>query len=280
MRITGEYRGSRNAANHEGGGLHLDENATKLGFARGGAVAGSIHLDLFSPLVLEAFGKEWFETGSLSMRYKTPTVDRELVRGSVEGDGPQRRAWIERDDGTLIGEGTVAVGSPGEASALRSIDLRQHALGAPKILAGVAPGDELPSSRRRISGDRQQRLLDDDLVTEVLDWHRGDSPWGGAVVVPQSFVHELHQAATAHLDPLVESNGGALAMFGALELANVHGPLTVDREYEMRVRVHAIGESPKTEQAWFEVTALDGDVHVATLFMQQRWMKASSPRYA
>jgi hypothetical protein len=93
-------------------------------------------------------------------------------------------------------------------------------------------------------------------------------------------VHELHQAATAHLDPLVESNGGALGMFGALEIANVHGPLTVDRTYDMTVRIVAIGESPKTEHAWFEVAASDGGAVVATLFMQQRWMKASSPHYA
>ena len=279
MRITGVYRGSRNAANHEGGGLHLDDNATRLGFARGGAVAGSIHLDLFSPIVLEAFGKDWFEAGSVSIRYKTPTVDRELVRAVVEGDGAQRRAWIERDDGTLIGEGTVAVGAVSEPTALRSLDLYEHALDAPRILAGLAANDELPSSRRRINGDRQRRLLADDLVAEVLDWHRGDSPWGGAVVVPQSFVHELHQAATAHLDPLVERNGGALGMFGALEIANVHGPLTVDRDYDMAVRIHAIGESPKTEHAWFEVTASDSGTNVATLFMQQRWMKASSPLY-
>jgi len=282
VKRVGEYRGSRNAANHEGGGLHLDENATKLGFARGGAVAGSIHLDLFSPLLLELFGKEWFESGSLSMRYKTPTVDRELVRPIIEGDGAQRRAWIERDDGTLIGEGTVAVGDGGGAtSALRSLDLHEHALAAPRILEGVAPGDELPASRRCIEGRQQRRLLDQDLVTEVLDWHRGDSPWGGAVVVPQLFVHTLHQAATAHLDPLVESNGGALGMFGALEIANVNGPLLVDRDYDMSVRIHAVGESPKTEHAWFEVQAfdVDGATHVATLFMQQRWMKASSPRY-
>jgi hypothetical protein len=272
--ITGEYRGSRNAANHEGGGLHLDENAVKLGFARGGAVAGSIHLDLFSPLVLEAFGKEWFETGSLSMRYKTPTVDGDLVRGHIEGDGPQRRAWIERDDGTLIGQGTASVGLD-PASALRSLDVHEHALATPRILEGVAPGDDLPTVIRHISGERQRRLLEQGLVTEVLDLHRGD----GAVVVPQSFVHELHQAATAHLDPLVESNGGALGMFGALEFANVHGPLTVDRDYEMRTRIHAIGESPKTEHAWFEVQAFDGPIHVATLFMQQRWLKGSSPRY-
>jgi hypothetical protein len=275
VKLVGEYRGSRNAANHEGGGLHLDENAEKHGFARGGAVAGSIHLDLFSPLVLEAFGDAWFETGSLSMRYKTPTVDLELVRGTIDGDGAQRRAWIERDDGTLIGEGTASVGLD-PSSALRSLDHHEHALAAPRSLEGVAPGDELPSRTRRIDGTRQEKLLADDLVTEVLDRHRGP----GAVVVPQSFVHELHQAATAHLDPLVESNGGALGMFGALEIANVDGPLTVDRTYEMRTRIVAVGESPKTEHAWFEVTAHEGERHVATLFMQQRWMKASSPRYS
>jgi hypothetical protein len=272
--ITGEYRGSRNAANHEDGGLHLDANAEKHGFARGGAVAGSIHLDLFSPLVLEAFGPAWFETGSLSIRYKTPTVDRELVRGHIDGDGARRRAWIERDDGTLIGEGTASVGAD-PSTALRSRDLHEHALASPRILEGVAPGDDLPTVTRHISGARQQRLLDEGLVTEVLDRHRGD----GAVVVPQSFVHELHQAATAYLDPLVEANGGALGMFGALEIANVNGPLTVDRDYEMRTRIHAIGESPKTEHAWFEVTAFDGPTHVASLFMQQRWLKSSSPRY-
>jgi hypothetical protein len=272
--ITGEYRGSRNAANHEGGGLHLDANAEKHGFARGGAVAGSIHLDLFSPLLLEAFGTEWFETGSLSMRYKTPTVDGELVRGHIDGEGPRRRAWIERDDGTLIGEGTASVGVD-DASALRTIDLHEHALADPRILAGVAPGDELPTVTRQVSAERQRRLLEEGLVTEVLDLHRGD----GAVVVPQSFVHELHQAATAYLDPLVDVNGGALGMFGALEIANVNGPLTVGRDYEMRTRIHAVGESPKTEHAWFEVTAFDGPTHVATLFMQQRWLKSSSPQY-
>jgi hypothetical protein len=274
VKIVGEYRGSRNAANHEGGGLHLDENATKHGFARGGAVAGSIHLDLFSPLVLELFGKDWFETGSLSIRYKTPTVDGELVRAHID-DG---RAWIERSDGTLVGEGSVSVGDG--PTALRSIDLHEHAAAPPRILAGLAPGDELPPSRRHVSAARQERLLADGLVTEVLDWHRGSSPWGGAVVVPQSVVHELHQAATVHLDPLVESNGGALGMFGALEIANVNGPLVVDREYDMAVRIHAIGESPKTEHAWFEVTASDAGTTVATLFMQQRWMKSSSPHYA
>lgn len=281
MRYVGEYRESRNAANHDGGGLHLDENATRLGFARGGAVAGSIHLDLFSPIVLELFGKEWFESGSVSIRYRSPTVDRERVRVIVEGDGAQRHASIERDDGVLVGEGTIAVGAPTEPSALRSIDLHEHPASELRILDGLAEGDELPAARGAIPASRQHALLDENLVTEVLDWHRGDSPWGAAVVVPQLFVHELHRAATAYLDPLVAANGDALGMFGALEIAKVNGPLVVDREYEMTARIHALGDSPKAEHAWFEVTASDADTGttVATLFMQQRWLKASSPRY-
>jgi hypothetical protein len=197
----------------------------------------------------------------------------------VDGDGAQRRAWIERADGTLVGEGTVGVGAPDEPSALRSIDLHEHPASELRILAGLAEGDELPSARRAIPSARQQALLDDGLVTEVLDWHRGESPWGGAVVVPQLVVHELHRVATAHLDPLVAGNGDALGMFGALEIANVHGPLVVDRAYDMAVRIHALGDSPKAEHAWFEVTASDGGAVVASLFMQQRWLKASSPRY-
>jgi hypothetical protein len=197
----------------------------------------------------------------------------------VDGDGPNRRAWIEREDGMLVGEGSVSVGSAAEASALRSIDLHEHPASELRILEGLAEGDEVPSSRRSVPAARQRALLDEDLVTEVLDWHRGDSPWGGAVVVPQLVVHTLHTAATAHLDPLVEANGGALGMFGALEIANVDGPLVVDRDYDMTVKVHALGDSPKAEHAWFEVTASHAGNVVARLFMQQRWLKGSSPRY-
>ena len=45
--------------------------------------------------------------------------------------------------------------------------------------------------------------------------------------------------------------------------------------------VLAVGQSPKTEYAWFEVTAADdGGTPVARLMMQLRWMKGSSPLYA
>ena len=279
MTITGEYRESINAANHEGGGIHDDATATKLGF-RGGTVAGSIHLDLFPPLLLEAFGKEWFETGSLSIMFKNATVSREPVRARLEPGAGQQRAWIERDDGMLVGEGTASVGAQSEPSALRSIDLGAHAASAPRILAGVVAGDEIPTSRHHVGAARQLDLLDRGLVTEPLDWYRGDSPWGGAVVCPQQSVHVLYTAAVAHLGPIVAKTGGGVGLFGAIELEHVNGPLQLERDYDFGGRILAVGESPKTEYTWFEVTASDAGTPVTRMLMQLRWMKASSPLYA
>lgn len=278
MRITGEYRESINAANREGGGIHDDKTATKLGF-RGGTVAGSIHLDLFPPLLFEAFGKEWFETGSLSMGFKNATLSREPVRAMLEGDGNQVRAWIERNDGMLVGEGTASVGKHDEPTALRALDLRTHEAPAPRILAGVRAGDEIPKTRHHVSARRQEELLDNGLVTEVLDWYRGGSPWGGAIVLPQQVIHVLYTAAVAHLTPIVTNNGGGVGLFGAMEIEYTNGPLLLDRDYDFAGDILAVGESPKTEYTWFEVTASDERGAVATMLMQLRWMKASSPLY-
>ena len=117
-------------------------------------------------------------------------------------------------------------------------------------------------------------------MTEPLDWYRADSPWGGAVVCPQQTVHVLYTAAVAHLSPIVAKTGGGVGLFGAIELENVNGPLQLDRDYDFGGRILAVGESPKTEYTWFEVTASDGATPIARMLMQLRWMKASSPLYA
>jgi hypothetical protein len=279
MRIVGEYRESINAANREGGGIHDDKVATKLGF-RGGTVAGSIHLDLFPPLLLEAFGKEWFDRGSLSIGFKNATVSREPVRACLEGDGAHVRAWIERDDGMLVGDGTASAGDVAAPSALRALDLGAHAADAPRILAELRAGDEIPTSTHHVSATRQRELLDHGLVTEVLDWYHGDSPWGGAIVLPQQLVHVLYSTAVAHIGPRVAKTGGGVGLFGAIEIENVSGPLLLDREYDFGGRILAVGESPKTEYTWFEVTASDAGTPVSRMLMQLRWMKASSELYA
>ena len=72
------------------GSIHDDATATVLGF-RGGTVAGSIHMDQFPPLLLEAFGQGWFETGSLSLYFRYATTDGEPRRRSQSAPRPQAR---------------------------------------------------------------------------------------------------------------------------------------------------------------------------------------------
>ena len=77
--IVGPLRHSVNQAQGIRDSIHNDDVASKLGF-RGGTVAGSIHLELFPPLLLDTFGEHWFEHGTLSMNFRNPTTDREAVR--------------------------------------------------------------------------------------------------------------------------------------------------------------------------------------------------------
>ena len=117
--FVGQWRQPVNSAIHIVGSIHDDNMASSLGF-RGGTVAGSIHFELFPPVLLRAFGPRWFERGSLSIYFLDPTVDREEVRAVVAvppagEESVQVEAWAERPDGRRIGEGTAAVGAAGGA---------------------------------------------------------------------------------------------------------------------------------------------------------------------
>src|SRR3984957_18977863 len=71
--FVGPLRRSVNNASRIAGSIHDDATATKLGF-RGGTVAGSIHLELFPPILLKAFGQRWFERGTISMYFLNATT--------------------------------------------------------------------------------------------------------------------------------------------------------------------------------------------------------------
>jgi hypothetical protein len=88
--IAGPVRRPCNVSAHVQGSIHDDATATALGF-RGGTVAGSIHMDQFPPLLLEAFGQGWFETGSLSLYFRHATTDGEPVQAFVERPPPGER---------------------------------------------------------------------------------------------------------------------------------------------------------------------------------------------
>ena len=288
--LTGPVRVPRNAAANAKGSIHDDATAQRLGL-RGGTVAGSVHLDLFPPLLLDVFGEAWYSQGSLSVDFKNPTVDREPTRAIVEkpsSTADQVRVWIEREDGMLVGAGTASAGSVSTPSALRSIDHNRFAPAGGeeelRILAGISPGDGLDAIEVKIDGDRQRGLLERGLCTEPLDWYAGDSPWGGPIATPQSCVHSLYTWAAAAIRRRAEEHGGGagVGLFGAIELEQRTGPLLLDTTYAMRGRILGIGQSPRTEYVWFETVAADpsSGEDRAAMVMQLRWMKASSPLYA
>jgi hypothetical protein len=277
--IAGPLRQSVNQAQNIKASIHNDATASKLGF-RGGTVAGSIHLELFPPLLARAFGPRWFENGTLSINFKNATTDREPVRAFLEepdssATDVQTRAWIEREDGMLVAEGTASIGEPDEATALQALDLTRYENVEPRILAGLAAGDRIEEVEVDMPVEVQDARLD--VMTEKLDWYT-ESPWRGPIASPATMVHFLYEHPARVIGKIA---GKAVGLFGAIEVRNESGPLVLDRTYRVGGLILAVGQSPKTEYVWFESHAdtLDGR-RVACMRMQLRWMKASSPLYA
>jgi hypothetical protein len=276
--LVGPLRRPVNQAQNVKGSIHNDEVATRYGF-RGGTIAGSIHLELFPPLLLQLLGDRWFERGTLSINFRNATTDREPVRAHLRqpagaATDVQVDAWIEREDGMLVGEGTASVGDPGEPTALGRIDLNRYAAQTPRILAGLTAGEEIPGAEVEVSSAPQRARLD--VITEPLEWYSA-SPWGGPVASPATVVHYLYEHPARHI---ARNAGRAVGLFGAIEIRHMDGPLILDRPYRIGGRILAIGESPKTEYVWFSshADAPDGR-RVAEMLMQLRFMKASSDLY-
>jgi hypothetical protein len=276
--LTGQLRRSINNSHDAKGSIHDDATASKLGF-RGGTVAGSIHNELFTPLLLEAFGQQWFERGTLSMYYMNATTDREAVRAFMKQPAAatkdaQVEAWVQREDGMQVAQGTASVGHPSEPSALMARPLDRFDVGELRILQGVGPGFRFEPQSVIVTAEQQAARLA--VTTEPIPWFSGDSPWGGPIVMLAPMVQMLYGKCVAAMRGTL----GAVGLFGAIELRNINGPVRVDTEYTCSGEVFAVGQSPKTEYMWFE-TGLDdaSGLRVAEMRMQLRFMKASSRLY-
>ena len=261
------------------GSIHDDAVATKLGF-RGGTIAGSIHMDQFPPVLVRAFGQAWFETGSLSLNFINATISDDEVIAMVAvppaGDDVQVKVKMERPDGTLVAEGTAGVGNPSEPTHLSSIDLRGGATSL-RILEGIVPGHKLKGHDVTLDPAPLRARIEAGALTEPLDWYTGDSPWGGAVANPSTLVQLLRNRG-GDFGPNI---GSAVGLFGAIEIRHHAGPILFGQPYRVDGEVVAVGESPKTEYVWYDTRAADGEGRqIASMRMQLRWMKASSPLYA
>ncbi|MDZ7669707.1 MAG: hypothetical protein U5Q16_09930 [Gammaproteobacteria bacterium] len=122
------------------GSIHDDATATRLGF-RGGTVAGSVHMDQCAALLVEEYGKRWFEQGALSLYFRNATTDGERVQAvcEVPHGASQVSVWLRREDDLEVAAGTASLGEHG-ATALRTRDLRPVEPQALRILKGLVPG--------------------------------------------------------------------------------------------------------------------------------------------
>jgi hypothetical protein len=245
-------------------------------------VAGSVHMDQFPPLLLEAFGPSWFETGTLSLYFKFATTDGEPVQAFVERPAPgstdaQVRAWMTSPDGTLIAEGTASVGHPAEPTALFSRDMRPTDTSQLRILSALRPGDSLGDLHTSVNGASQRTIISEGGITEPLDWYTGPSPWGGPIASPSRVVSLLYRDLLAK--PKQEM-GPHVGLFGAIEIRFFSGPVLVDQAYRVTGEVVALTDSPKTEGLWYDSHATDDAGRpVADMRMYHRQLKASSPKY-
>ncbi len=278
--IIGPWRKPVNIDRQDRTNIHNDDDAQKLGF-RGGLVAGSVHMEMFVPLLVEALGEAWLERGNLSMYFMYATLHDEEVRAIVslpEGDaeGQQVEVYGERPDGTVIAKGTAALGECDAPSALRTRDLNPFPAGDLRILENVHPGDEFPTVETRVTAEAHKERLG--IITEMIPSYTDPKRWGGLVASPVTFVNALGLPATAWLAKQYSSP--VVGMFGAIEIRNVKGPLLVDVPYQGAGKVVAVGQSPKTEYLWYDTHVEDEDgQRVAEMRMMTRFVKASSVLY-
>jgi hypothetical protein len=182
-------------------------------------------------------------------------------------------AWMATPEGIRVSEGTAWAGGDDPGSALRRRVAQQRPAADLRILKGSRVGDHVSVVPSRLDSVTALRRLEG--VTETLPEYRDRAPFGELVAAPAVAIDALRVVE----EPLFRAGNGFVGMFGAIELEFLDGPVFLDRDYHAEGRILALGESPKTEVAWYESTlreASDGRP-VARLIMMSRLLKASSP---
>lgn len=279
---------ARIALNHSNSSIHDAAQAQRLGF-RGSAVGGNLHLDLFAPLLVEAYGREWFERGALSLYFLNIVVSGEPVQAVVErppSPGAQTRIHARRADDHefRVCEGTASLGDHSRSELARR-DRRACDGASLRLLNGVRPGQPLGRVQTTARKADQDAAIASGSNNEPLAWYQGASPWGGPIASVGStaalmFRLLVGDGETHHHDRISPHIGDASGMFGAFEIAYENGPVLLDRPYWVEGTVLDVGESPKTEYLWWDATTSDDQGRViARMRHLLRFLKASSPLY-
>lgn len=278
---------ARIALNPSVSSIHDPDRAKALGF-RGAAVGGNLHLDIFAPLLVEAYGRTWFETGALSVYFLNIVISGERVQAVVERPAPPgaQTRILARDPQTpalRICEGTASLGDHSR-SELATRDLRTCNASGLRLLKGVTAGHTLGGAEMTLTLEEQQALIAGGVNNEPMNWYRGASPWGGPIASVGGTAALMYRLLTGdgvrhRHDRISPHIGDAPGMFGAFEVAYLRGPVFLDRPYRVEGRVVGVGESPKTEYLWWDATASDEAGVVVRMRHLFRFIKAGSSLY-
>ena len=275
--ITGEWRRPVNTAAHQKGGIHDDDTATDLGF-RGGTVAGAIHMEQFPPLLLEMFGADFWQTGTLSMYFRSATVDREPVRcltTEPERVGSIRRTnvWMEKEDGTIVASGTASCGGHDEKSELRRKLESIRPISELRILKNLKVGARCEDQRCFV----ENSFLDAQLgvITEPLSCYKTSNEFSGRVLPVTQVVRAFDPPEVALI---TEVEPPFVGLYGAIEIEFINGPVLAETEYKGSGEIVGLSDSPQTEILWRD-SILMTDKPIARMLKMDRLMKNSSPRW-
>ena len=277
--LTSAWRHPINVSAHQKGGIHDDDTAQQLGFA-GGTIAGSLHMEQFPPQLLTHFSEDWWQHGNLSLYFTSATIEGEAVQSLLQpAASGQARAWMEKEDGTVVLDGTASLGED-QDSALRRRLTNVRPANDLRMLADVRIGETCASvPTRATDADIDERLA---VITEPLAVYTAESPklaaYGGRVLPFAPLVH-LFRAVEPSLVPI---KGAYVGLFGAIEIQYLHGPIVSETDYLVSGQVLALSESPKTEIVWFESTLLDAKTNepLARMIKMDRLMKNASPLWS
>lgn len=275
--ITGEWRRPVNTAAHQKGGIHDDDTATDLGF-RGGTVAGAIHMEQFPPLLLEMFGADFWQTGTLSMYFRSATVDREPVRCLTTepkrvGNIRRTNVWMEKEDGTIVASGTASCGGHDEKSELRRKLESIRPISELRILKNLKVGARCEDQRCFV----ENSFLDAQLgvITEPLSCYKTSNEFSGRVL-PVTQVVRAFDAPEVAL--ITEVEPPFVGLYGAIEIEFINGPVLAETEYKGSGEIVGLSDSPQTEILWRD-SILMTDKPIARMLKMDRLMKNSSPRW-
>jgi hypothetical protein len=286
--VYGEWRKAINAASGAGAGsVHDDETGKKIGM-RGGVVAGTVHHDLFAPVLLKVFGQRFFEQGTLSMFFLYAMLQDEKLRAVVQmppknAKDAQVEVWLESEDGHRVGEGTVSIGNPKVKSHIQSMELKSSPKEERRILKELEVGWEIPMGDIMVKQETEgisfvvngkpSPIRNLSHLEDTIPWYKGNTPWGHAIV-PLSWTYGLMRLTL----PFKTQGVG---FFGADEIKFVNGPIMVDVPYKFKFKIIAAGVTSKTEYVWQDAQVFDstGKKLITTGRHMTRWMKAGSALY-